>query len=58
VNTLQLAAHREHATRLDTYPDHWRCRKCESAEPHVHKERADDGVWHWRDYGYDTRDEE
>jgi hypothetical protein len=55
MNILQLAGSR--GIRFDTYPDHWRCRKCESPEPHVHEERGDDGVWRWRDYGYDVRDE-
>lgn len=43
--------------RVDTCPDNWRCRKCETTEPHVHEERGGDGVWRWHDYGYDVRDE-
>jgi hypothetical protein len=42
--------------RPDTYPDHWRCSRCKTAEPHIHQERGDDGVWRHRDYGYDIRD--
>lgn len=46
----------ESGIHLDTYPDHWRCAKCEQREPHFHRERID-GRFVARDYGYDERDE-
>jgi hypothetical protein len=43
--------------RVDTYPENWRCAKCDTREPHYHRERGADGLWHAHDYEYDVRDE-